>query len=176
MKRPIFTVQKHQASRLHYDFRLEVGGVLKSWALPKGPSMDPAMKRLAVQVEDHDLDYAKFEGVIEEGAYGAGPVLVWDCGWFEVDSGIGAAASAAAMLKAGTLDLILHGERLKGGFALVRMKGRPKQWLLIKRRDDEAQPGTDVTGRYRTSILSGRTIEDLQHEAASGRLAAFRCR
>ncbi len=162
MKRPIFTVQKHQASRLHYDFRLEVGGVLKSWAVPKGPSMDPAMKRLAVQVEDHDLDYAEFEGVIEEGAYGAGPVLVWDCGWFEVDGGTGAAASVEAKLKSGQLDLGLHGKRLKGGFALVRMKGRPKQWLLIKRTDRDARPGSDVTTEYQTSVLSGRTIAHIQ--------------
>ncbi len=175
MKRPIFTVQKHQASRLHYDFRLEVGGVLKSWAVPKGPSMDPAMKRLAVQVEDHDLDYAEFEGVIEEGAYGAGPVLVWDCGWFEVDGGIGATASAEAKLRSGQLDLLLHGKRLKGGFALVRMKGRPKQWLLIKCRDDEAQPGSDVTHDCQTSVLTGRSIRDLQREAAAGKLTAYWC-
>lgn len=175
MKRPIFTVQKHQASRLHYDFRLEIGGLLASWAIPKGPSLDPAMKRLAVQVDDHDLEYADFEGVIEEGAYGAGPVLVWDSGWFEVDGSTVARRSPEAMLKAGTLDLVLHGKRLKGGFALVRMKGRPKQWLLIKRMDDEARPGSDITARCHTSVLSGRTIEDLQHEAASGKLAAYRC-
>lgn len=175
MKRPIFTVQKHQASRLHYDFRLEIAGVLKSWAVPKGPSLDPAMKRLAVQVEDHDLDYADFEGVIEEGAYGAGPVLVWDYGWFEVDGRTGADRSPEARLKTGTLDLVLHGKRLKGGFALVRMKGRPKQWLLIKRMDDEAQPGSDITAECHASVLSGRTIRDLQREADSGTLAAYRC-
>lgn len=176
MKRPIFSVQEHQASRLHYDFRLEIGGVLKSWAVPKGPSLDPAMKRLAIQVDDHDLEYADFEGVIEEGAYGAGPVLVWDYGWFEVDRGKTVTTSPEAMLKAGTLDLVLHGKRLKGGFALVRMKGRPKQWLLIKRADDEAQPGSDMTAEYRTSVLSGRTIRDLEREAASGKLAAYRYR
>jgi bifunctional non-homologous end joining protein LigD len=175
MKRPIFTVQKHQASRLHYDFRLEIAGVLKSWAVPKGPSLDPAMKRLAVQVEDHDLDYADFEGVIEEGAYGAGPVLVWDYGWFEVDGKTGADRSPEARLKAGMLDLVLHGKRLKGGFALVRMKGRPKQWLLIKRMDDEAHPGSDIMAECHTSVLSGRTIRDLQREADSGTLAAYRC-
>jgi bifunctional non-homologous end joining protein LigD len=138
MKRPIFSVQKHQASRLHYDFRLEIGGVLKSWAVPKGPSLDPAMKRLAIQVDDHDLEYADFEGRIEEGAYGARPVLGWDYGWFEVDRGKTVTPSPEAMRKAGTLDLVLHGKRLKGGFALVRMKGRPKQWLLIKRAREES--------------------------------------
>jgi DNA ligase D-like protein (predicted 3'-phosphoesterase) len=162
-------VQKHQASRLHYDFRLEIGGVLKSWAVPKGPSMDAAMKRLAVQVEDHDLEYADFEGVIAEGSYGAGPVLVWDFGWFEVDGGKGAAASAEAGLKKGTLDLLLHGKRLKGGFALVRIKGRPKQWLLIKRSDDDARPGSEVTSEYQTSIFSARTIEEIADGVAGSR-------
>ncbi len=173
-KRPIFTVQKHSASHLHYDFRLEISGVLKSWAIPKGPSMDPSVKRLAVEVEDHDLAYADFEGVIEEGHYGAGPVLVWDTGWFEpVD--VKQAGSLVTMLHVGKLDVRLHGERLRGGFTLVRMKDRPRQWLLIKQRDDDARSGTEVVEEYDTSVLSGRTIRDLEEAVSAGTLKTYRC-
>jgi bifunctional non-homologous end joining protein LigD len=172
---PIFNVQKHQASHLHYDFRLEIGGVLKSWAIPKGPSLDPTVKRLAVEVEDHDLEYADFEGVIEEGHYGAGPVLVWDSGWFEFVGEKQAGAVATAMFKTGTLDFVLHGRRLQGRFSMVRMKGRPRQWLLIKHRDEYAQPGIEITEQWTTSALSGRTIEDLEQAAATGELETYRC-
>jgi bifunctional non-homologous end joining protein LigD len=173
-KRPIFTVQKHQASHLHYDFRLEISGRLKSWAIPKGPSLDPSMKRLAVEVEDHDIEYADFEGVIEEGHYGAGPVLVWDTGWFEpVD--VKSAGSLVTMLHAGKLEVRLHGQRLRGGFTLVRMKDRPRQWLLIKQRDDEARPGIEVVREYQASVLSGRTIDDLQEAVSAGMLKTYRC-
>lgn len=175
MRRPIFNVQKHRASRLHYDFRLEIGGALKSWAIPKGPSLDPAVKRLAVEVEDHDLAYADFEGVIEDGRYGAGPVLVWDTGWFEPAGRGKGAQSAEAMWKAGTLDVSLHGHRLRGRFSLVRMKERPWQWLLIKQRDGEARPGFQVTEAWTTSVLSGRSIEDVEREVAAGALKAHRC-
>ncbi|MBI4402481.1 MAG: DNA ligase [Nitrospirae bacterium] len=175
MKQPVFNVQKHQASRLHYDFRLEIGGVLKSWAIPKGPSLDPAMKRLAVQVDDHDLDYADFEGVIEEGQYGAGPVLVWDTGWFEPLRAARAGQTAESMLRAGKLDFILHGQRLKGRFSLVQMKGKPRQWLLVKQRDNEARPGHDITEEYQTSVLTGRSIEDLERESTAGTLKTYRC-
>ena len=174
-KRRIFTVQKHQASHLHYDFRLEISGVLKSWAIPKGPSMDPSVKRLAVEVEDHDLDYVKFEGIIEEGHYGAGPVLVWDTGWFEPLDESRGSASPAMMLHAGKLDIRLHGQRLQGGFTLVRMKDRPRQWLLIKHRDQEACPGYEVVQEYKTSVLSDRTVEDLQAAVAAGTLETYRC-
>lgn len=170
-RRPLFTVQKHRASRLHYDFRLEIGGVLASWAVPKGPSLDPAVKRLAVRVEDHAVDYADFEGVIEEGHYGAGPVLVWDIGWFEPAG----SETAEAMLDRGALDIMLHGERLKGRFSLFEMKGRPGQWLLVKRRDAEARPGEDITETCVTSVLTGRTIEDLERAAAAGLLKTYRC-
>lgn len=174
-KRPIFTVQKHRASRLHYDFRLEIAGTLKSWAIPKGPSLDPKVKRLAVEVEDHDLAYADFEGVIEEGSYGAGPVLVWDTGWFEPADQGKAASSAEAMWKAGALDICLYGHRLRGRFSLVRMKGRPRQWLLIKQRDEAARPGFEATEEWTTSVLSGRSIEDLEREGAAGVLKMSRC-
>lgn len=169
---PIFTVQKHQATHLHYDFRLEIGGVMKSWAVPKGPSLDPRMKRLAIEVEDHDLAYADFEGVIEEGHYGAGPVLVWDMGWYEP---VGEQQSLAAMWEAGALDFILHGQRLCGRFALVKMKGRSRQWLLIKQQDDEARPGRGMKKEWDTSVLTGRTIEDLGQGGKAGRRKAIRC-
>jgi len=168
MHRPIFTVQKHDASHLHYDFRLEIGGVLKSWAIPKGPSLDPRLKRLAVEVEDHDLAYADFEGVIAEGHYGAGPVLVWDTGWFEP---VGGTDSLTDMWRAGTLDVILHGRRLRGRFALIRMKERPRHWLLIKQRDDEARSDhrNIMMKEWDTSVLTGRTIKDLEQAAKAER-------
>ena len=174
-KRPIFTVQKHQASHLHYDFRLEIGGVLKSWAIPKGPSMDPSVKRLAIEVEDHDLGYAKFEGVIEEGHYGAGPVLVWDTGWFEPTAVSRVSQSLDLMLSAGRVEVQLHGQRLRGGFSLVRMKDRPRQWLLIKQQDKEARFGSEVVQEYDTSVLSNRTIQDLASAVEGGTLETYRC-
>jgi bifunctional non-homologous end joining protein LigD len=135
-KQPIFVVQQHHASRLHYDFRLEYDGVLKSWAVPREPSMDPADKRLAVKVEDHPVPYAKFEGTILHGQYGAGKVLIWDRGTFEPAPGAG---DLGAGLASGKVEFVLHGERLNGRFALVRMKGRgDKNWLLIKGRDQFA--------------------------------------
>ena len=174
-RRPIFTVQKHQASHLHYDFRLEIGDLLKSWAIPKGPSMDPSVKRLAVEVEDHDLGYAEFEGVIGEGYYGAGPVLVWDTGWFEPLGANRGLASPEMMFHDGKLDLYLHGQRLQGGFTLVRMKDRPREWLLIKKRDKDARPGYEVVQEYDTSVLSRRTIEDLEEAVAAGTLDTYCC-
>jgi len=135
----IFVVQEHHAKKLHWDFRLEVGRVLKSWAVPKGPSLDPAEKRLAIQVPDHEYEHGDYEGIIPEGTYGAGAVLPWDHGSFEAvdpdDAGTG--------LQAGKLSFRLLGNRLKGEFALVKMRGpgREKAWLLIKKQDAHAQPG-----------------------------------
>lgn len=137
---PVFVVQRHDASHLHWDLRLEAGGVLKSWAVPKGPSMDTKDKRLAVQVEDHPLEYAEFEGVIPEGNYGAGTVEIWDEGVYDY---IGKYRNIEEAVEQGNLELNLHGHRLKGLFALVRtnMDGRVKNWLLMKKEDEYALHG-----------------------------------
>lgn len=126
-----FVVHEHHARHLHFDFRLEMAGALKSWAVPKGPSMNPSDKRLALMVEDHDLEYASFEGEIPEREYGAGMVVIWDRGKYELNSGT---------IASGRLEFDLHGEKLKGLFTLIRMKGKEKEWLLIKKKDDYADP------------------------------------
>ncbi len=135
-----FVVHEHHASRLHYDFRLEIAGVFKSWAIPKGPSMNPSDKRLAVMVEDHPLEYGQFEGIIPEGHYGAGPVVIWDSGEFQAEGDPGIA------LNKGRLSFTLRGKKLKGGFALILMKGRGsgKDWLLIKGQDSFAKKDWEV--------------------------------
>jgi bifunctional non-homologous end joining protein LigD len=134
-----FVVQRHDASHLHYDFRLEVGGVLKSWAVPKGPSMNPSDKRLAVMVEDHPLLYGKFEGEIPKGNYGAGSVKIWDHGTFEPVEGEADDKSIEKKLKDGSFKFFLHGKKLNGSFALVQMKGgKGNNWLLIKHKDEHA--------------------------------------
>ncbi len=124
---PIFVVHEHQAKSLHFDLRLEMQGALKSWAVPKGPSMNPADKRLALMVDDHDLAYAGFEGTVPEGEYGAGAVFIWDSGTYELTGG---------STGSGKLELLFKGKKLKGVFVLVRMSGKEKEWLLIKKNDE----------------------------------------
>ncbi|MBV9624811.1 MAG: DNA ligase, partial [Acidobacteria bacterium] len=168
-----FVVQRHRATRLHYDFRLEMEGVLKSWAVPKGPSLDPGDKRLAMQVEDHPVSYFDFEGIIPEGNYGAGTVMVWDVGTWEPLSPEpvngkylpGNTAEASAMLQKGDLKIRLHGRRLKGDFALVHIKSRRSgskgtEWLLIKKHDERAVKGFDID-QYDTSVLTNRTMAQI---------------
>lgn len=157
-----FVVQKHAASHLHYDFRLELDGVLKSWAIPKGPSLDPAVKRLAMEVEDHPIEYRDFEGTIPAGEYGGGTVLVWDRGTYQAATG-GVAALRQGHAD-GKIDFELAGERLKGRFALVRTRaarGRRSGWLLIKHRDEFARPGSDITAEQPTSVKSGRSLDEI---------------
>ena len=156
-----FVIQKHAARRTHFDFRLEHDGVLKSWAVTRGPSLDPGQKRLAVMTEDHPLEYGGFEGVIPKGEYGGGPVMIWDEGTWEP---IGDPDEGLAK---GDLKFKLHGHRLKGDFVLVRMKPRKEDrgrqnWLLIKKRDEYAAEGDEPTETFDTSVRSGRTMDQIQ--------------
>ena len=174
-----FVVQKHDATRLHYDFRLEMEGVLKSWAVPKGPSLDPADKRLAMQVEDHPVSYFDFEGNIPEGNYGAGTVMVWDVGTWEPLSPVavkgkylpGTEAEAVAMLAKGDLKFRLHGKKLNGDFALVKMRGRRpgskgNEWLMIKKHDEFVVEGYDIES-LDESVLTGRSMAEIAGDAGS---------
>ena len=150
----MFVVQEHQASTHHFDLRLEVDGAMRSWAVPKGPSMDPAVKRLAVQVEDHSLAHNEFEGPTEHGG-----VIVWDRGSYEQ----GGRVAWPEALERGHAVFVLHGEKLRGGFALQRTRGNGEksQWLLLKRKDDQALPGSDVVGTHPQSAASGKTLGEV---------------
>jgi bifunctional non-homologous end joining protein LigD len=174
-----FVVQRHRATRLHYDFRLEMEGVLKSWAVPKGPSLDPADKRLSMQVEDHPVSYFDFEGIIPEGNYGAGTVMVWEVGTWEPLSPKavngkyppGTEADAKAMIAKGDLKFRLHGKRLNGDFALIHMKARRPgskgtEWLMIKKHDEYVVEGFDID-KYDTSVLSGKTMAQIAGDEGS---------
>ena len=156
-----FVIQKHAASHLHFDFRLELDGVMKSWAVPKGPSLDPSVKRLAMEVEDHPIAYNTFEGTIPEGEYGGGTVMLWDRGTYEAEDG-GGADSLREGYERGDLKILMHGKRLNGSWVLVRMKrpGRP-QWLLIKHDDDYANTKKDIVEKEVTSVVTKRTMDQI---------------
>ena len=153
----MFVIQKHRATQLHYDFRLEADGVLKSWAVPKGPSLDPKVKRLAMQVEDHPVDYAKFEGVIPEGEYGGGTVMVWDYGTYKPEE----TTNVSEALRKGELKFSLNGKKLKGSWVLVRT--RERQWLLLKHRDYYTTE-EEVTELAPVSILTRRTLAEIAED------------
>jgi bifunctional non-homologous end joining protein LigD len=158
-----FVIQKHAASHLHFDFRLELDGAMKSWAVPKGPSYDPTVKRLAMQVEDHPIEYNKFEGTIPQGEYGGGTVMIWDRGTYESASGEGVDAVRDGY-KRGDLKIIMHGERMQGSWVLVRTRRDERgktQWLLIKHRDSFAMEGADIVAAVQTSVVTGRTMEEI---------------
>src|SRR5918992_4196282 len=155
-----FVIQKHRASRLHYDFRLEHDGVMLSWAVPKGPSTDPANKRFAMQTEDHPIEYNQFEGVIPEGEYGGGTVMIWDRGTWEPE-----VEDVDAALAKGDLKFTLHGKKLRGSWVLVRMRDR--QWLLIKHRDAFASATTDLTVQNPLSVVSRRTMAGIARAAGA---------
>jgi bifunctional non-homologous end joining protein LigD len=162
-----YVIQKHAASRLHYDLRLELDGVMKSWAVPKGPSLDPAVKRLAIHVEDHPIEYNRFEGTIPAGEYGGGTVMIWDYGTYTAagDEDDPEAALRAGYRK-GDFKFVLRGKRLRGSWVLVRTKvrgdpSRQGQWLLIKHRDEAADPTSDPTEAHKTSARTGRTMDEI---------------
>jgi DNA ligase D-like protein (predicted 3'-phosphoesterase) len=169
---PIFVVHQHDATTLHWDFRVEAGGVLKSWAVPKGPSTDPRVKRLAVATEDHPLSYADFEGVIPQGAYGGGTVIVWDAGPYKnlsVDER-GRTMPVGKALRRGHAEIWLEGRKLRGGWALVhaRLHGDSRNWLLVKMRDDGADARRNPVRTQRRSVLTGRTLREVAAEEGDG--------
>jgi len=159
-----YVIQRHEATRLHFDLRLELDGVMKSWAVPKGPSLDPAVKRLAIEVEDHPIDYNSFEGTIPAGEYGGGTVMLWDRGTYayagDSDDPLGALRDGYGK---GDFKVELRGKRLRGSWVLVRTRrnGRKNQWLLIKHRDEQADPNVDPVAKYRTSVTTGRTMAQI---------------
>jgi bifunctional non-homologous end joining protein LigD len=164
-KHPIFVIQEHAARHLHYDVRLEIGRVLASWAVPKGPSTNPHEKRLAVITEDHPLEYARFEGVIPEGNYGAGTVMVWDIGTYKnIKKKDGALISMQECLKQGTIEVFLEGTKLHGAYALIRMQGRDNQWLLIKMNDEFVNKPRNPVATKTKSALTNRTMKQIEKE------------
>ena len=171
-RHPRFSIQKHSATSLHYDLRLEVDGALASWAVPKGPSLDPRDKRLAMRTEDHPLEYLEWEGVIPKGEYGAGPMIVWDRGVFQniSETRQGEPMELPEAIEKGDVKIFMLGEKIKGAYALVRTSdpGEREKWLLIKKKDEGADARRRPTSSQPESVLSGRTIEDLLAGGSDG--------
>ena len=169
-EKPVFVIQKHDATNLHYDFRLEIDGTLKSWSVPKGPSTDPSVKRMAIPTEDHPLAYANFEGVIPKGAYGGGTVMIWDRGIIESNKKdkAGNLISLEESFKNGSIEVLLHGKKLKGGYNLVEMKGGKMKgnWLLMKQDDAEADARRNPVSTQAKSVVSGRSLKQIEKEEA----------
>jgi bifunctional non-homologous end joining protein LigD len=166
-----YVIQKHAASRLHFDLRLELDGVMKSWAVPKGPSLDPSVKRLAIEVEDHPIEYNSFEGTIPAGEYGGGTVMIWDTGTYTSATETGDPETALREgYRKGDFKFVLRGKRLTGSWVLVRTRGgqgRRSQWLLIKHRDEAADPEADPVADELTSARTGRTMEEIAQGKAA---------
>jgi bifunctional non-homologous end joining protein LigD len=168
-----FVIQKHAARNLHFDLRLELDGVMKSWAVPKGPNYDPTVKRLAMEVEDHPIEYNTFEGTIPKGEYGGGTVMIWDRGTYEPEAG-GGEATVRAGYERGDLKIVFHGERMLGSWVLVRTRRNDRgkaQWLLIKHRDEVATSDIDVVAAAITSVKTGRTMDEIAAGVSARRTA-----
>ncbi|MDX1603300.1 MAG: DNA polymerase ligase N-terminal domain-containing protein [Salinimicrobium sediminis] len=167
-KDPIFVIQKHDATNLHYDFRLEIDNTLKSWSVPKGPSTDPSVKRMAIPTEDHPMAYADFEGTIPQGEYGGGTVMIWDKGTIESNKKDenGNIISLEESFKNGSIEVVLHGKKLKGGYNLVEMKGGKMKgnWLLMKQDDYEADARRNPVSTQSKSVVSGRTLKQIAQD------------
>ena len=169
-KNPIFVIQEHDARNLHYDFRLEIDGVLKSWAIPKGPSTDPKIKRLAMPTDDHPMEYASFEGVIPEGNYGAGPVIIWDHGtYINIRKKSGKVVPMDECFKAGKIEVDLHGKKIKGSYVLFRMGGQKdkEQWLFKKMVDEHADARRNKVSTQPKSVVSGKTIKQMAKDPSA---------
>ena len=171
VKKLAYVIQKHEATQLHFDLRLELDGVMKSWAVPKGPSLDPSVKRLAMAVEDHPIEHNAFEGTIPRGEVGGGTVMIWDRGTYSYDGDdTPPLEGLRRAYERGDFKFILRGRRLKGSWVLVRTRwGDPRrgQWLLFKHRDAFARPGSDVAAKFQTSVVSGRTMKEIAAEPRS---------
>ena len=167
-EKPIFVIQKHDATNLHYDFRLEIDNTLKSWSVPKGPSTDPSVKRMAIPTEDHPIAYADFEGVIPQGEYGGGTVMIWDTGTIESNKkdDEGNIISLKESFETGSIEVTLHGKKLKGGYNLVEMKGGKMKgnWLLMKQDDSEADARRNPVSTQANSVISGRSLKEIEKE------------